>query len=194
MQLNVLEPISFEHVRASAGCRLSGLAQAVQCISLKDAISIDFCLSELIDLQFLREFNDEISKFMGLNVPAIYTFQLKDRSAYPALKVAFDRKPKVLPENSSACSYSRLNGGQHPNALYVGSSRSLATRISQHMGRIGGNGTYAMRLCHWATGLQQQVVLTLWQLAASTSSSELEVLEQQLWDELKPMLGKRSGR
>ena len=150
-------------------------------------------MDQLTDPSELKTLLGRVGKFAEQGVPSIYVFSLSDVSIYPILNDAFKQKPEFGEDDASKLAYSRLNKHTPPESLYVGSSCFLVSRISQHFGCTGGSKTYAMRLNRWALGIAADVELSLWRFADSLNPIELEVVEQQLWEEQKPMLGKRSG-
>jgi hypothetical protein len=86
--------------------------------------------------------------------------------------------------------YARLFG---PNCvLYVGGSSSLRTRFRQHLG-YGNKAVYAMQLAHWASVIDIPVRFTVARYALTVSVEVLGALEDQLWTQLRPMMG-RQGR
>ena len=76
--------------------------------------------------------------------------------------------------------------------LYVGSSRSLATRFRDHLG-FGPKGTYALQLVHWAPQLSLQLEFVCARYAEDTPAEVIAALEDTLWDARRPMFG-RKGR
>lgn len=80
-----------------------------------------------------------------------------------------------------------------PNYVwYVGSSASLGTRFRQHLG-YGNKAVYAMQLAYWANVRDVPVRFTAARYAPTVGNDALGALEDQLWSQLKPMMG-RQGR
>ncbi|HYJ84363.1 MAG TPA: hypothetical protein VEW26_16150 [Allosphingosinicella sp.] len=126
-------------------------------------------------------------------LPILYSFRLQDASEYARLEEAF--LSYLATPRETSLSNCRLNHPEEADALYVGTSRtSLRKRISEHLGRTGSRATAALRLRDWAAGSTATVNFTAWVFQPELTPIELEALEQQLWDELHPLLGKRSGR
>lgn len=111
----------------------------------------------------------------------LYVFELLTPSAsilqraYPTSK---DAGRKLAKPNGG--------GGE---TLYVGSCRKLFDRFGQHLG-FGAAGTYALHLKHWArgTGLRIRVLCARFPAEAHQAVQELE---NTLWDERKPLFGRR---
>jgi len=76
--------------------------------------------------------------------------------------------------------------------LYVGGSQSLRSRFREHLG-YASKAVYAMQLAHWASELDVPLTFKAAKYADDTAPSLLGALEDQLWTELKPMMG-RQGR
>lgn len=76
--------------------------------------------------------------------------------------------------------------------LYVGGSSSLRTRFREHLG-YGHKSVYAMQLAYWASAANVPVRFTAARYAPTVSDEVLGALEDQLWSQLQPMMG-RQGR
>ena len=185
------EPIQNLAVNASA--RLQDLATKVISRRPVKAESLNFELERLTNPAALSAIDAELKAMVRTDDRMIYQFTTIDQAAYDGLAAAFATKP---PTNASGVilKYSRLMTPAVPRALYVGSSSSFRSRIGQHLGRIGGAGTYSMRLALWATAVPATIVLNYWSYDRDIDPIELEALEQELWDACTPLLGKRSGK
>lgn len=142
----------------------------------------------------MEEIEHDLKQFVTRNERALYQFSLHDPLAYDKLRCAYQQRPATNVGDGRKLNYSCLMAPENPQALYVGSGRDLRTRIGQHVGRIGGAGTYAMRLNLWATKVIGTVNLDFWLYDRGLDQIELEALEQELWDVRTPLLGKRSGK
>jgi hypothetical protein len=88
--------------------------------------------------------------------------------------------------------YARLN--QTNKVLYVGSSSSLGRRFREHLG-YGARATYALHICQWARGLfPMSLFLIAARYPAEVDPELLGLMEDQLWDTLRPMFGRRGRR
>ena len=73
--------------------------------------------------------------------------------------------------------------------LYVGSSLKISSRLKQHLGFIKVHDkTTALRLNNWLRG--KRINIDLYEV---NSQRGMELAEDSLWEELKPLLG-RVGR
>jgi hypothetical protein len=187
------EPV--EGLASLAAERLARLAKRVERLQPIKSDVIKFDLEWTADPNFHRAVDAALKSDVGRGVPSLYEFVACDASTYEMLKAAFEERPEGIGANvRRELKYSRLMGAKVPRALYVGSGCDLPARIGQHLGRIGGAGTYSMRLALWAAGLTGAMELRYWVYPPDTDAIELEALEQELWDARTPLLGKRSGR
>ena len=85
-----------------------------------------------------------------------------------------------------------------PNCIYVGSSNNLSKRMAEHFGaaRFGKTkisaSTYAIRFKEW---LPEGETVTCFYFEVKTQSqSVLQALEDGIWNNLKPITGKKGGK
>ena len=89
---------------------------------------------------------------------------------------------------------SRFNSENKENdsqLLYVGTSKSIKSRLKQHLGFSSSNQTYALHLKHWFPSdvdIQIDIIEV-----SSKDKMVFEAIEQAYWDKFKPLFGKRSG-
>ena len=81
--------------------------------------------------------------------------------------------------------------------LYVGSSTTdFKSRIKNHLG-VRGNRVYSLHLSKWDKNLNYNINIKSYEIvfqnAEKIDTYIVELIEQQIWDELKPNFGKRSG-
>jgi len=186
------EPI--DGLAAGAAVRLRDLADRVVSRRPIAAHSLWFELEWLSDSGARAAIESDLKSIVTRKERIVYQFSLRDPTAYDAVKAAYDGRPLSLDGDKRPLRYSRFMAPEHPGALYVGSGIDLRTRVGQHVGRIGGSGTYAMRLSLWATNIAAIVDLDFWLYEHDLDPIELEALEQELWDARTPLLGKRSGK
>jgi hypothetical protein len=77
-------------------------------------------------------------------------------------------------------------------ALYVGRSYAPRERFKGHL-RSSTSGTYAIHFAAWASVIDLQVEFRLYRFA-EVGDRVIQVLEDGLWDHLKPMLGRRGEK
>lgn len=129
----------------------------------------------------------EVSEWAGAGVPCLY--YLDCRSAGVDLAEVESAFSTGRAEQDRA--YPRLNAPG--TCFYVGSSRSLATRLKEHLG-YGARGTYALQLTHWATALPLQLDFVCARYAKDTSAVVVQALEDTLWEARQPMFGRRGAK
>lgn len=186
------EPV--EGLASLAAQRLARLAERVECRQPTKSDVIKFDLEWTADPKFQSAVDAALKSDVGRGVSSLYEFVGCDASIYDRLKAAFVERPRIGANVRHELKYSLLMGAKVPRALYVGSGRDLPARMGQHLGRIGGAGTYSMRLAPWAAGLTGATELGYRIYPRDMDAIELGALEQELWDVRTPLLGKRSGR
>lgn len=79
--------------------------------------------------------------------------------------------------------------------LYVGSSSKLSQRFKEHLG-YGSKKTYSLQLCHWASNLNLELdfIYAKYPQDIARDRNVIQVIEDTLWNELKPMFGRRGQR
>lgn len=77
------------------------------------------------------------------------------------------------------------------NVLYVGSSKSVVTRLNQHLG-FGNAKTYALHLNKWTDNLK--ITIELYQYPSDTPDQVIQAIEDHLWDKLSPLFGRKGSR
>jgi hypothetical protein len=76
--------------------------------------------------------------------------------------------------------------------LYVGRSRNPRGRLKQHLSN-STSATYAIHLGNWATDLNIVLDFYLYKFK-DIEGRVIQVIEDSLWDSLKPLLGKRGEK
>jgi len=135
---------------------------------------------------------DELTHFQGQH---IYIFKITESDnaiktiieAY--LKFDKKNKPRVLGKTHNV---SRFNKSSNTTScLYVGSSKSLKSRIKQHLGD-GGKRTYSLDLHHW---FPKNIDVTIDIYSGNSANQQtIEMIEHGFWDAYQPQFGKRSGQ
>ena len=77
--------------------------------------------------------------------------------------------------------------------LYVGSKRGrFGSRINQHIGTTN-NGTYALHLRQWLPIPEAMIDVEYYQFGLPVKPSQLQFIEDSLWDHYRPVFGKRGA-
>lgn len=163
-------------------------------LEIGDPTTLTVWLPDLADPETLRALCESTQKMVRAGSPAIYCFELESRKIGEAMMRAFEDRLQTCSDTQRAFRYSRVNPTAGTTTLYVGSSKSFASRFLQHLGRTGSPGTYSMRLANWAPKIASSITVSVWSFDTGISQAVLELYEQALWDLKKPLLGKRSGK
>ena len=90
-----------------------------------------------------------------------------------------------------ARAYSRVNALSDSRCLYVGSSKSLPSRLLQHLG-YGARTTYSLQLSHWAREISGAFTIEAL-IYESIDQTTLCQLEDQLAIDQTPLFGRRGS-
>jgi hypothetical protein len=125
----------------------------------------------------------------------IYMLYVKvSRAGILNLVVAYEAWKR---EGGSDVHSSQLNSAPpaiaHKLLLYVGSKRERAgTRFLQHIG-TANKGTYSLHLKEWLPNRIGSLNIHYYCFGETMSSAVLQILEDSIWDEGKPLFGKRGA-
>ncbi|TDN80806.1 hypothetical protein DET49_13018 [Salegentibacter sp. 24] len=144
-------------------------------------------------------FNKNCKKIKQNSNPIIYTIKFLERKKLPVLIEKFKNfhtENKTRVKNKDRVNISRFNN-TNSDFLYVGSSTTkFRDRIKNHFG-TRGNRVYSLHLCKWDDNLTYQIKLCTYEIISENDKKPdrilVELIEQQIWDELQPIFGKRSG-
>lgn len=86
------------------------------------------------------------------------------------------------------------DNSKHPasNKIYVGISDSTRDRFRTHLGINNTKITWALYMKQWIS-LNDDITITIIPLI-NFSKDETQIIEDVIWDDLKPMFGKRGGK
>jgi len=125
----------------------------------------------------------------------IYVFSLKNASAelqkdiFQGLCASRDiQDSKDFEGKKDFC---RANHSQS-ECLYVGRSQKLKSRLKQHLD-AGGEGIFAMHMLRWIAGISIKAEIHCYQFDGK-SNLIIQALEDGLWDQFKPMFGRKGER
>jgi len=126
------------------------------------------------------------------NCKFIYVFSLSSEVDIQNLVNLYESAKKREKEIKGKRAFARLNDPSR--TLYVGSSNLLPSRIKQHLG-YGNQRIFSMQLKHWLPASENiRISLKAWSFNGSISQPVLQAIEDSLWSELKPMLGKQGSK
>lgn len=133
--------------------------------------------------------------------PLIYVITITDsfEKQYLIERFAnFSKENKLKAKSKDRLNHSRYNDKNVPESLvlYVGSSlNGFKNRLKDHLGVKKGLRTYGLHLSKWDNGLDYSIQVKSYEVRSKLPVERhlVELLEQQIWDELQPAFGKRSG-
>lgn len=139
--------------------------------------------------------------FTNCKTPVLYTIELLDESKKKVLLAIFNEFSSI---NKSRIKGERIYHSQDntsnntSNYLYVGCSmEDYLGRLKNHLGVRNSLGTYSLHLSKWDNNLDYRIRINTYQIIDTENNAinsiVVEALEQQVWDKLKPLFGKRSG-
>ncbi|EIA1769891.1 GIY-YIG nuclease family protein [Vibrio parahaemolyticus] len=173
-------------------------------LSLSEAVK-SFKFPKAVELEFeTLELNEKYIKDLLNSVPAgyakalaetdfIYIFEIENSNDSIQAEIfehlASARQDQHIKDEKK--DYCRVN---HANSqhLYVGRSKKLRSRLSQHLGSENG-GLFAMHLSRWSTQINAKIKVSYYQLD-NEDNLLVQALEDGLWDELKPMFGRKGDK
>jgi hypothetical protein len=131
---------------------------------------------------------DQATKWMIPKHPYIYYFQALNNPALDIIEQTF-KKAKERQKNKRA--YPRFN--RRSDVIYVGCSWGMLLRFKSHLG-YGARSTFSLQLAHWAQKLNLELDLVCAEYPQNIPPKALQLLEDTLWDTLKPMFGRRGPK
>ena len=112
----------------------------------------------------------------------------------------FQQKNKNVKRGEGRINTSRFNENHEKSVvLYVGScsKTNFSNRLKAHLGGTNSVRTYALYLNKWDNKIDYCLRICTYEILTkkkAISQFLVELIEQQFWDELKPIFGKRSGQ
>lgn len=172
------------------------LAEQISKITINPFHEMSFHSLEFRDKATLK---NHLYKIPKSNYPLIYVIQVQSSKNLKQLIEHFEDYHtinKTRTKNKDRVNLSRYNKTSS-KVLYVGSSTTdFKTRIKNHLG-TEGTRVYSLHLCKWDNCLDYELKVSTFEVVSDNSEVVerfiIEILEQQFWDKLKPVFGKRSG-
>jgi hypothetical protein len=120
--------------------------------------------------------------------PTLYVIRLADAAAA-------DRLLQKFPERSTITfAAPRKNDGTDGSAtLYVGSSQDVKKRLREHLWQAH-HLTYALHLGRWCKETEGALCVSIQPILDGGEREVRQDLEDTVWQQLKPRLGKAGGR
>jgi hypothetical protein len=100
---------------------------------------------------------------------------------------------KLGEARKNASDYCRVNEKHSAtHTLYVGRSKTLRSRLRQHLG-ANSHGIYAMHLLRWASGIDAVISVSYMKFERE-DDLPIQAIEDGPWESLKPAFGRKGER
>lgn len=177
--------MNLKEAAASAASTMAKQAEAILALDEIDNRSWTFETNWLTDKTKFTKLLADIKAWGSKNEPRIYLFSCLSTTDLPTIQSAFSSAKATEAGNRA---YARLNSPS--NVFYVGGSSALSKRVSEHLG-FGHKSTYAMHLAQWIQPFPLQLEIRAARFSSDTDRSLVQVLEDALWLQLRPMFGRK---
>jgi len=133
-------------------------------------------------------------------VPLIYIIRVESINIAKDLVkkfLEFSKENKLKIKNVDRVNVSRFNNA-NSKILYVGSSTTdFVTRIKNHLGVLK-NRVYSLHLSKWDQNYDYKIIIDIFKVKSLDDNEVIErfvveIIEQQIWEKLNPIFGKKSG-
>lgn len=172
--------------------------EASRSLTLPTPTTIVFCTSELDELVIATLLDDvpttSQSERSNKKRGFLYVFRTTEQCtvARPDIINAMEQARKL--QNSKERNLAAVNvDAPAGRVLYVGRSWGPSLRVSGHLRAEPGGRTYAIHFAAWAKALDLEVELAIYEFPGIASRT-LQVLEDGLWDQLRPLFGRRGEK
>lgn len=119
----------------------------------------------------------------------LYVIQIQDEQA--GLVITLSAQLDEVRKTSK--DYPRLNNkNQETKTLYVGRSKTLRSRLKQHLG-AEDRGVYSLHFQRWATGNNAEITVFIMKFSG-VENLLVQAMEDGLWASLKPAFGRKGER
>lgn len=188
--------IDSENIVSQSKAFALNIAKQISKITVKPFCEITFHSSEFRNRETLAE---HLYKIPKSRFPLIYSIEVQSQRERSKLIEYFENyhsSNKLKVKNKDRVNLSRYNRTSS-STLYVGSSTTdFKTRIKNHLG-TEGTRVYSLHLCKWDNALEYDLTISVYEVISENDEETerfiVEILEQQFWDILNPIFGKRSG-
>ena len=148
----------------------------------------------------LRELTSEHIGELLDDVPSGYRKEDKANDYVYVLRIAAEQEKlsttlwgQLEQARKTADDYCRVNREHEgTDTLYVGRSKKLKSRLSQHLG-TEHRGIYSMHLQRWATGNDAEVSISYMKFE-NKDDLLVQAVEDGLWASLRPAFGRKGER
>ena len=169
--------------------------------NLKDIEIVPFYNFELNSAEYRTKQQLESSLILPKNkfsvVYIIEIFDISSKSTLIEQFATFSTQNKNKTKNKDRINHSKYNATDSL-ILYVGSTiKDFKSRLYDHLGLKKGLRTYSLHLSKWDNAIEYSIRISLYEIKYISHKIPergiVELIEQQIWDQLQPTFGKRSG-
>lgn len=169
--------------------------------NLKDIEIVPFYSFELNSTEFRTKQQLESVLILPKNkFPVVYIIEILDNNSKSNLIeqfLSFSTQNKSKIKNKDRINHSRYNETDS-SILYVGSTiNDFRKRLYDHLGIKNSVRTYSLHLSKWDNSIEYSIRISLYEIKYLSNKIPergiVELIEQQIWDQLKPIFGKKSG-
>jgi len=183
-------------LKTKIGERLNLYLDELASVKLKQTTDLFINSKEFRTPEGISEILTQID---NTKTPTIYRFSIKssiERRKLVNIYRDFHSINKQKDRGKDRLNVSRFND-TNSETLYLGSKmKNPRSRIKQHLGN-GYFRTFSLHLNKWSSGLDYQLKLQIFNIQTTIElefqRSFIELIEQELWEEFKPIFGKKSG-
>jgi hypothetical protein len=179
----------FADLREQSASALRSLSEAVLHVPSPELMSVSFNTRDIPPGSEPINLIGRIEAWVKKDHRFVYLLIADENAGLNAVHQAF-ADAKTHERDGRA--YARLNE-KSSKYFYVGSSSALGRRFREHLG-YGARGTYALHLAYWGQKLELDLTLVAARYGPNVSANLVGVLEDNLWDRLKPMFGRQGRR
>jgi hypothetical protein len=155
--------------------------------------SISFNTNQL-NQETIRNLLNTVPTDSDTEIDYIYFFKVSGKDKNIAnLKSLFktekERQSNNKDEKNDMCRINPVNSKQY---FYVGRSQNIKSRLRQHLSHKY-KGTYGLHMERWCQELDYNIEILIYKFV-NQDNLLIQALEDALWDELKPCLGRKGDR
>lgn len=184
-------PSEFAAAVASASDQLKAVQAGLSTLRCPEIRPLRVKLSSLSEASIKELLKDLPSSHAKADKDVDYVYVI--RVAEPAADTVSSLRKALTKAREIGGDYCRvIEPCPDTTTLYVGRSKSLKTRLRQHLG-AGGAGVYAMHLERWATGIDADLSISYMQFV-NQHDLLVQAIEDGIWESLRPAFGRKGGK
>jgi len=181
----------FSAAIASATDQLQVVQQALSRIACPPVASLHINLGKLTHESIGELLEDVPSGYRKSDRETDYVYVIRLRQpSQPLVAALWDQLDAARALADDYCRVNREHA--EPKALYVGRSKKLKSRLTQHLG-AEQRGVYSMHMQRWATGNDAEVSLSYMKFEQQEDLL-VQAVEDGIWAALRPAFGRKGER